>query len=86
MRVWSARLPSEVKTESELYVGTQCVSATVCVHIHTHTHIRESLNVLGTLEVEVQYEGQRAHLPLFVLKGDGPSLFGRNWLESVRLD
>ena len=34
----------------------------------------------------MQYEGQRAHLPLFVLKGDSPSLFGRNWLESVRVD
>ena len=46
------------------------------------TYSGEPLSVLGTLEVEVQYEGQRAHLPLFVLKGDGPSLFGRNWLES----
>ena len=34
----------------------------------------------------MQYEEQRAHLPLFVLKGEGPSLFGRNWLECVRLD
>ena len=28
------------------------------------TYSGEPLNVLGTLEVEVQYEGQRAHLPL----------------------
>ena len=50
------------------------------------TYSGEPLGVLGTLEVEVQYEELRAHLPLFVLKGEGPSLFGRNWLESVRLD
>ena len=34
----------------------------------------------------MQYEEQRARLPLIVLKGEGPSLFGRNWLESVWLD
>ena len=50
------------------------------------TYSGEPLGVLGTLEVEVQYGEQRAHLPLVVLKGEGPSLFGRNWLESVRLD
>ena len=44
------------------------------------------MGALEMLEVEVQYEEQRAHLPLFVLKGGGPSLFGRNWLESVWLD
>ena len=34
----------------------------------------------------MQYGEQRAHLPLVVLKGEGLSLYGRNWLESVRLD
>ncbi len=29
---------------------------------------------------------QAAQLPLIVLSGDGPSLFGRNWLESIQLD
>ena len=50
------------------------------------TYSGEPLGVLGTLEVEVQYGEQRAHLPLVVLKGEGPSLFGHNWLENVRLD
>ena len=48
------------------------------------TYSGEPLGVLGMREVEVQYEEQRAHLPLFVLKGEGPSLFRCNRPESVR--
>ena len=30
--------------------------------------------------------GKEAHLPLLVVKGSGPPLFGRNWLESIQLN
>ena len=29
---------------------------------------------------------QQVTLPLVVIKGKGPSLFGRNWLEQIKLD
>ncbi len=36
--------------------------------------------------MNVHYEGQQQVLPLVIVKGTGPSLFGRNWLKSIRLN
>ena len=41
--------------------------------------------MVGKVDVEVQYQGQQAKLPLIVVE-DGPSLFGRNWLSAICLD
>ena len=41
---------------------------------------------MGMREVEVKYESQGAKLPLVVVEGTGPTLLGRNWLGSIRLD
>ena len=54
--------------------------------IKLQTYSREPLPVVGTRDVQVMYEGQRAKLPLVVVKGNGPTLLGRNWLGSIRLD
>lgn len=35
---------------------------------------------------KVTYEDETADLPLLVVKGKGPSLCGRNWLEQKRLN
>lgn len=40
----------------------------------------------GSLDVVVSYEGIEYHLPLLVVKGKGPALLGRNWLEEIRLN
>jgi len=45
-----------------------------------------SLTVLGSCKVVVSIHGQTRQLPLVVVEGDGISLLGRNWLESIRLD
>ncbi len=50
------------------------------------TYSGESLTVCGEFLADVRYGSQRAQLPLFVLEGTGPNLFGRNWLETIRLD
>ena len=42
------------------------------------------MEVLGLVEVDVAYSTQQATLPLYVVKGTGPSLFGRNWLGAIR--
>ena len=42
------------------------------------TYSGESITVTGQVEVEVCYEEQRVKLPLLVVKGEGPSLYGRD--------
>ena len=44
------------------------------------------IKVLGTVDVEVSYEGVQKVLPLLIVEGTGPSLFGRNWLMHFRLN
>ena len=46
----------------------------------------ESIEVLGETDVTVSYEQQQAQLPLIVVRGTGPSLFGRNWLANIRVN
>ena len=46
----------------------------------------KELPLLGTTEVQVQYESQHAALPLFVIKGQGGSLLSQNWLKSIHIN
>ena len=50
------------------------------------TYTGHSLSILGTYDVQVCYQSQVHTLPLVVVQGQGPSLFGRNWLEKIKLD
>lgn len=50
------------------------------------TYSGEPIPVVGVTSVAVQYGEQRASLPLVVVKGDRPALFGRNWLEKIDLN
>ena len=45
------------------------------------THCGAPLEVKGQVQVEVQYKGQKASLPLLVIAEDGHSLFGWDWLS-----
>ena len=45
------------------------------------TYLGEALSVLGKVDVCIKYREQSAQLPLLVVQGKGPSLFGRNWLQ-----
>jgi len=38
---------------------------------------------VGTRDVQVMYEGQRAKLPLVIVKGNGLTLLGRNLLNLI---
>lgn len=35
------------------------------------------------IEVQVEWKGRVAKLPLLVMKGEGPSLVGRNWFPML---
>ena len=46
----------------------------------------EQLQAIGSADVKVQYKSQSVTLPILVLKGEGPDLFGRNWLKHIWID
>ena len=50
------------------------------------TYSGDRLTVLGTMDAVVQYEQQTRELPLTVVRGDGPSLLGRDWLQQLTLN
>ena len=50
------------------------------------TYTGEQLPVVRQLQVEVSYQNQCAKLALYVVKGQGPSLLGREWLRQIKLD
>ena len=56
------------------------------VDLSLATYTGKRLKVLGQVCVQVEYEGQRVSLPLIVVDGHGPSLFGRNWLSKILLN
>ena len=49
-----------------------------------HLYSGEAILAVGKVDVEVQYQGQQAKLSLIVVEGDGPSLFGCDWLSAIR--
>lgn len=50
------------------------------------TYSGQPLTALGEIEVTVTFPAQQAKLPLMVVTGTGPSLLGRNWLSTIRLN
>ena len=42
--------------------------------------------MLGSIDVNISYNGQEAQLQLVVVQGQGPSLLGKKWLEQIQLD
>ena len=51
-----------------------------------HSYPSKPLDFLGSCSVKVTVYGNTVTLPLVVVKGDGISLLGRNWLEGIKLD
>ena len=50
------------------------------------TYLGEAINVRGQAQLEVQYKQQRVKLPLVIIDGNGPTLFGCQWLDSIKLN
>ena len=50
------------------------------------TYTGETVHVYGEALLSVSYEDQRVKLPILVIKGEGPPLIGRNWLNSLKLN
>ena len=70
------------KTWQEVFGAPQL---TKCA-IKLRTYTGQNMKVRGQKLVRVKYGNQECQLPLLVVAGKGPSLFGRNWLGSIQLD
>ena len=55
-------------------------------NVKLRTYSGELLKVLGSITIDVVYEGQNEKLPLLVVAGEGPSLLGKNWMTKIRLN
>ena len=42
--------------------------------------------MVGSIDVCVSYKGQKITLPLVIVRGVGPSLLGRNWLQNMQFN
>ena len=62
--------------------GPKLQSSNVCVKTYTG----ESLDVIGSIVVDVEYEGQRESLQLHIVAGAGPTLLGRDLLHKLKLN
>ena len=67
--------------QQKLFLQAQLHPSQVLVRTYT----AEKVAVLGILPVRVAYEGQEHDLTLVILQGNGPELFGREWLAKIRL-
>ena len=54
--------------------------------VRLRAYTREQIPVVGCCNVNIDYNGQSAQLPLLVVGGSGPTLLGRDWLSQIRLD
>ena len=70
------------QTKTEMFPQTRLMSSTLILTTYTG----EQLEVAGQILVEVKYGRQVQQLPLYVVKGNGPSLMGRNWLHHIKLN
>ena len=50
------------------------------------TYAGEEIEVVGNIIVTVSYKNVEKEMPPIIVKGDGPSLFGRDWLLHIPLD
>ncbi|KAG1937540.1 retrotransposable element [Pimephales promelas] len=53
--------------------------------IKLRTYTGEPLGIVGVADVEVKYQQQEKIMPLVIVKGTGPCLLGRSWLEELQM-
>ncbi|KAL0193255.1 hypothetical protein M9458_011551 [Cirrhinus mrigala] len=86
-----------VKMEIDTGAAVSLVSDVVYSEILSHlplkppdvtlkTYTGESVTMKGLIQVTVELNKQTKKLPLYVVRGDYPSLMGRSWLEQLQVD
>jgi len=85
--VFEVNTGTAVTPISELTYKEHCHNKPLQVSsLQLKTYTKEQLQVLGQLTVDVSYHNQQGLYTLYVVKGSGPSLLGRDLLKHIRLD
>ena len=58
----------------------------VATDVTLHSYSGECIPVVGSVDVCVSYKGQKITLPIVIVRGVGPSLLGRNWLQNMQFN
>ena len=70
------------QTKAQMFPQSKLLNCTLTLTTYTG----ELLEVAGQILVEVKHGRQVKQLPLYVVKGNGPSLMGRNRLQHIKLN
>ena len=71
-----------LETYKETFPNTPLIDTTTILK----TYSGEEITPEGKLLVRVEYNNQVKDLTLYVVKTQGPALFGRDWLHQIQLD
>ena len=93
MEVEGYTLPMEVDTGALLSLVSEATfkrcwpsKRLLPTRIQLRTYTGEPLMVRGEMQAHVKHGQHTSELSLLVVKGNGPSLLGRDWLEHLKLD
>ena len=65
---------------------SSCIGDLEKTEIKLNTYMGDSILVLGKIRMHVKHEGQEKLLPVLVVKGTGPNLMGRKWLNKIKVN
>ena len=63
---------------------SSCIGNLEKTEVKLKTYMRESIPVLGKIRMHVKQEDQEEVLPVLVVKGTGPNLMGKDWLNQIK--
>ena len=65
---------------------SSCIDDLQKTDVKLKTYMGESIPVLGKVRMHVKREDQEEVLPVLVVKGTGPNLVGRDWLNKIKVN
>uniref|UniRef100_A0A914WMU4 RNA-directed DNA polymerase n=1 Tax=Plectus sambesii TaxID=2011161 RepID=A0A914WMU4_9BILA len=92
MTVNGQHLRFELDTGADVTIGTIQDWLTLGKLRLTQSHDQlsgyngQAIHVRGMCTVDVNYSGQTYALPLYFVQGNGSSLCGKNWIDSLKID
>ncbi|XP_064214102.1 uncharacterized protein LOC135266773 [Tribolium castaneum] len=76
-----------VSTISEKKFKSLCPGAKIkSTEVKLRTYSGEILKPIGSCNVNIEYQGQRARGDIYILSQDVDTIFGRDWLKNIKLD